>query len=210
MTNSNLIVDKLPPNLQVIWTSAIPLHEKIDATSGQGFDVNRWGSCQYASALSMFDCMCLLKQYLSEAEIYQLMGIQITLGEPSPNFHQQMVDYYRTVTGLDGKPFEEDHPLNQEYLEFSQTIYQELTEATNVDQYFDILKSVNDLWTVMPIIFESIYPRSHFPGLTCPGQGPELNQMMQSDNLVIGLQAWLLVEKGWVTEPDTAYEGFDT
>lgn len=214
MTNSNSILDKLPPNLQVIWANSspipTPLHEKVDATSGQGFDVNRWGSCQYASALSMFDCIQKLSAYLTEEEIWSLMEIQFTLGEPNQDGHQCLVTKHQTMTGLDQGRSQLSSEFDREYFDFCQSINQELDEATDVNEYFEILKGCQDLWTAMAVVFDSIYPDSNFPYRPIPGHGPALNQRMQSDNLTIGLQAWLLFNRGWVTDPDTTYEGFDT
>jgi hypothetical protein len=208
MTQLNSSLEKLPHHLQVIWGDTTKrLHEKINATSGQEFDVNRWGSCQYAYALSMFDCLEKLKAYLTEDEMWSLLGIQVTLGEPNSSYHQKIVRGHRAGMGLDEPEVKSETPGFREYC---QNINQQLNQATTIDQYFHILKTADDLWTALPFIFDAIYPNSELPNIPTPGHGPVFNQVIQLDNFVIGLSGWLLYHNGWVTNPDTAYEGFNT
>jgi hypothetical protein len=43
-----------------------------------------------------------------------------------------------------------------------------------------------------------------------PGVGPSLNILVQSDTYTTALRCYLLLEAGYVADPDTAYASFDT
>ena len=85
------------------------------------------------------------------------------------------------------------------------------TDFYKIDDFFYYAKEGSwDLWSWVPFVFNSLYPNSHIINISkSPGFGPELNQIVQSENYLVGLQAYLLFKEGWI-EDDSIFANFDT
>jgi hypothetical protein len=191
--------------IKKILSSPESLTDKIDAIVGRGFRVCRWGSCQYGSAQDMYD----LLEHLREGGM-SIPEICATFGMPSESGPQASLE--ESKRKLANHLIRDD--LDEENEEESVWMQERCDALENASNVADLFRLCNnnawDLWTATPKIFEAVWPEH--PRLdtpTAPGHGPKLNQLVQSDNYLIGTMCWLLRARAVVSD-DECFEGFDT
>lgn len=186
----------------------INLDKLVEKTGGRSFGVNEWGSCQYTTALNMFDT--LEKFYLrsksstpeeGREKAFKKVEAKVThdgvvdIKEAWKVFKKEMIE---NIKGMDDK-------------EWLTKVKKELKDATpSVDAMFEITKNQSwDLWSAAPFIVGLMFKNLQVNELKAPGVGPVLNVEFQGLNYNVGVACWLLWSHKLVKD-QKAFSGFDT
>ena len=104
----------------------------------------------------------------------------------------------QSASTLTHSDLKEAHPpinvkslINEERTHFIKDLYQLIDkEFATVEDLFDYARNrAWNLWSWIPFLFQSLYPLAKVEKIPkSPGFGPEMNQMVQSDNYNIGSQ----------------------
>jgi hypothetical protein len=167
------------------------------------FDVNRWGSCQYSSALATYDLYFKMRETLSMKDTLDLLGVKFAFDRKNTftNIRQSFVD-----------------EIEKNYADYDWYTEEEVKErveaakrAKNFDDMFETVANNSwDLWSAAPFVAGYAFENYTLEGAPeSPGTGPILNVAVQSVNLKIGLLCALLKDYKQVKE-EKSFVGFDT
>ena len=167
------------------------------------FDVNRWGSCQYAGAFAFYNKFFALRRTLSFLDTVRKLGCDVKIGEVLP-FETIQNNIYVPIFEMFLE--EEDPEMKEVYEEMGR----EITKATSVDEIFKIFRDHSyDLWSAAPLIAHACFVELEIKAPKAPGIGPKYNILAQSENFETGLCCAILKEFGLVRD-DECFSGFDT
>lgn len=171
--------------------------------------VCRWGSFQYASMQATYDTLNKMKKAgLSEDEMWKFMGVEVELGEStSLEVVLKVIKNYMIKDIIDCYCLDRLETFDQK----GQMILDLLLETRFDSLDTAIIKlgeSSWDLWSTIPFIFRKVYLDSQIKCLFVKGVGPIFKQMVQSDDISMGIQAWILSQNMGVQ--DQSYHDFDT
>jgi len=166
------------------------------------FEVNEWGSCQYAGALAFFKVFQKMKETMSWEQIMDHFGIKVTFTEKLP-FDKAKDLIINEVR---------ERNAGFEYEDEQRVVDAELMTAQNGDDLMQALANLSwDLWGAAPFVLYNCLPNLNIDGTPqAKGRGPVGNQIVRESNYFTGLCCALLVEFGYVKEADTAFADFDT
>jgi hypothetical protein len=159
------------------------------------FEVNRWGSCQYSTALAIYDLYCQMKLSLFEDEILEVLGVEIThhglesFENAKSKFIEHAIDRYRN--------WENGHHEI------------DARRVQNFDEIFYVLRNWDtDLWFAAPFVCKLAFKNFDIKCPSSPGLGPYCNIEAQSANFVAGICCAYLAYD--IVSNETAFHGFDT
>lgn len=172
------------------------------------FGVNRWGSCQYSSALAFYDFYFKLRENLSTEDTLAILGIDVSFDrmrdfdEVKEIFIEYFNEQYKDA----------DHHREEEW---KKATIESVMCTVNCDEIFDITNDKAwDLWgatkRIIKICFENFKVKNvpnSFPNSLV--SGPIGNQEVQSGNIYTGLCCALLKDYGLVKD-ERAFWDFDT
>jgi len=179
-------------------------------TGGREFGVNEWGSCQYTTAINMFDTLEATFDKFNkrdtpavarEKTLKKLM-IKVTddgVEDTEMAWKKFKKELTKAMRGVDDK-------------EWVAKFKKELKEATpSVDAMFEIARHQSwDLWSAAPFIAGLMFRNLQVEQLPeAPGVGPAWNLIVQGENFSTGLHCWLLWSYGLVKDQKSFAE-FDT
>jgi len=159
------------------------------------FTVNRWGSCQYSTALSIYDLYFRIRENLSQEETLEVLGLEFS--------HNGVRD------------FDEAHQMLIDYTtdRYSKRDGHHLTDARRVntfDEMFFIMKNwASDLWNSAPRVANFAFKDLKINAPSSPGKGPVGNIEVQSTNFTTGICCALLMDNNIVLN-EKSFSGFDT
>lgn len=137
-----------------------------------GTNVCRWGSSQYALSQAVYDTMI----NGNTAQILKEFNINVELGKQT----ETQVAIKNII-----KSYNSDYKTKFRVADYK-----------SVGEIFEGFRNeCLDLWTAIPMVFYHVWPDATVEVEKSGGTGPILNQIMQSNNNKIGLQAWLLVRE---------------
>lgn len=109
----------------------------------------------------------------------------------------ELLEYY-----INDERYKDNDELLQKIEDFFDT-------NPTLNQVFTFMKEWKwDLWGAIPMVFSAAFPESTVEADKVAGVGPSLNQAIQSNNVQIGIQAWLL--SNYIGVSDTAFHRFLT
>ena len=177
-----------------------------------------WGSCQYDTACSMFLLMDLLQK--NGYDPFDVINIHFDL--PTPNSADISVVVEKFATDL-SKHIEDCY--SEEYSEECRKIREKrlneleimkMNGHSSLDSVFKTTKTNSwDLWTTVLTVGDQVYGEEYTNYLKetigkSPGFGPKFNVLVQSQNYIVGAICYRLYADDLITDPHTAYDGFDT
>lgn len=198
--------------VQQYQDETLDLQNFVYALSGVEWGVCEWGSCQYATALAMFRALQRLKragldptETMGWGKVSELTKDAIPVAEALDKIATAMVAEIHERAEDDG-----DAPDDVELLTADS-----LRECATLDQAFDLMRQRSwDLWNAAShtgqLVFKTTFSDVEANVEASPGVGPSLNILVQSDNYTTALRCYLLLEVGYVADPDTAFADFDT
>jgi hypothetical protein len=186
------------------------LHSIVERTGGRKFSVNEWGSCQYTTAINMFDTLEHTKAFLRKKkkkvitnnDVLKKLDLTVAYKRITPleeawkKFEKEMIEYIEEM----GDPT------------WWEDVKKELKEATpSVDAMFEIAKHQSwDLWSTAPYIANIMFENLRVGKVPkASGVGPIGNVLAQEENLSTGLHCWLLWNERLVKD-QKAFAEFDT
>lgn len=198
----------------------LDLHDFVYALSGVKWGVCGWGSCQYATALAMLRALqCLKRAGLDPTETMgwgkasELTRDAIPVAEALDKIATAMTAeiHERAEEGEDAP----DDFVNDFVNDVELFTADSLRECATLDQAFGLMRKRSwDLWNAAShtaqLVFKTSFSEVEASVEASPGVGPSLNILAQSDNYTTALRCYLLLEAGYVADPDTAYADFDT
>ena len=168
------------------------------------FNVNDWGSCQYSSALAIYELYFRMREDLSQEDILELLEVEYThngrrtFQEIIDKFSKDMDEYYSHE--LYGRT-----EVEREHLK------EEISIFLSIDDIFKFLKNQSwDLWGTSSHVIELVYKDFKLKDVPkSEGHGPEGNIIVQSGNFMTGLECALLFDNG-VIQNFYSFANFDT
>ena len=164
-----------------------------DGLLGHGdysFEVNKWGSCQYSTALAVFNAIQKIVDedhhwHMVEARLKK-NGIEISLGENDEknfleNFKKEIKKYYNDDTDEDP--------------EYYNNMISQLNEVKNGADMMRFLRSQAwDLWTAAPFVAKLMWPNI---------------EITNTEYCGTGLYCAILYHQG-IVQDDESFANFDT
>jgi hypothetical protein len=182
------------------------LKEDID---GYEFEVNEWGSVQYAGALRAFKVFVERAEAKGlEATVKEFEGLGLRVHMDKKDKAQAIADVKKALLA-DIEEYYGSFEMDAEDKERKAKFEDELRAMTRLDESFDICKRMAwDLWAAAAFIAKACGIRlEDVPASR--GIGPSMNVAAQGENLSTGLYCAILRAKGLV-EDDKAFADFDT
>lgn len=187
------------------------LHEAPRKEGGYKFEVNDWGSFQYAGALAVYNLLLLrLEQFDNDVnKALEIFGVSVEpLPNGSPSFRESTLE---TIKGK-MENFRDCEEIYKDllalHLEFSND------ESIDIlDKCFQVARNCSyDLWATvatfgwLPVkIVQKIQVN-----LQMENGLPRINQVIQDENLLTGIKCALMVHYGYIQNTDEAFADFDT
>jgi len=223
---------------QSIKTLIDQLASYIDPSDHQKYTDNCWGSVQYGTAYAFYLCLRIIDFYgddpIKLLNLHVNLGQPKTLDSIKKalikrkvnDMFEEYCDPYicikidqntdqcsrASIHRKTLKPAIYNKKIKDAREEMKTDLYQVIdTDFKTMDDYFRYAQdSAWDLWTWLPFVFNALYPHSKIKNVPdSPGFGPEMNVLVQKENYLIGLYAYLLVKHQWITNPDV-FCCFDT
>lgn len=148
------------------------------------FDVNSWGSAQYANARGMYYTLTHITDDIGLTEALEVLNITVKFSKINS-----------TLWAIE---------------QLSQTIGDPLTKIFTIEEVLRFMRmKAFDLWTAAEIVAEACFDNLLVTAPNAPGFGPEMNQLVQSDNYTTGVYCYLLKHYKFVNS-DEYFKNFDT
>jgi len=184
-----ILISKLPydiKNKYYNYEKTGKISDFITEISGIKFWVNRWGSCQYSSALAMFITLYELNKYLSFDEVLIILKIFVD----KLDIKQTQIDIIKNILSEDKKT------------------------AQNIEDIFNIMKNASwNLWSAVPTIFHYIFPEckinASFVVQPYSIQNNNYDIFICRNNYMIGIMCWILIKENIIPN-DECLRNFDT
>ena len=186
----------MPSSNSIVRQIGEDLLSYVYRVSNMSFKPNRWGSSQYASMVATYDTLeRMIRSCLLEAEMWQILDATINLNQFDVNYQDRLLNDLLNR-------YENDDEISQKVKDF-------FDQDRTLDQIFDFMReSAWDLWKAIPFVFRAVFPNSTVEADKVAGVGLLGNKEVQSNNVQIGIQAWLLSQYAEVD--DKAFHNFDT
>lgn len=155
-------------------------------TTGICYNINSWGSCQYAGAYSMYVTLITLEGKVSN--VFKNLGIEIIYGNKNPSY---MIRFIEQII----KTYEGD-----------KVIKADMSTLRDLEDAFKFCRRMGwDLWTTAPLILECIYPCIEIKGLARNIYSLDKGY----DNNKVGICCYILIRNGYVKD-ESVFKYFDT
>ena len=167
------------------------------------FDVNRWGSCQYSSALATYDLYFEMRKELSRQETLDLLGVKFKFDEENSFADIQQ----RFIDKIDDRY---SHRVYTEEEEKKDKV-KDARRCNNFSDIFYMARSSSwDLWGAAPFVAKLAFENYKLKNVPkSAGTGPVCNVIAQSVNLEVGLLCALLKDYGLIKD-EKSFADFDT
>lgn len=196
-------------------SNEIDLHKFVESVSGIGWGLCDWGSCQYATAQSMFETLTILKNAGYDPTEVIGWGPLNKLAEQPSDFRRKLLQIMLSCKiAVDRQDIIEDYADTKEEQEkelekLDKILNDRSGTFDNMFQY--MCDSAWDLWSAAAMASKVAFGTTfESDNITSYGVGPVMNQLVQSGNYTTGLQCFMLVEFGFVKNPDQSFADFDT
>jgi len=168
------------------------------------FDVNEWGSCQYSSALAIFELFFEIRKDLDQQETLEILGCNY-------NFNYLRKFFEIQLKFLSDMMIDYSNPPYNKTLEELNNMKLQIEHFYSIDDMFVFLKNKSwDLWGSAPYIAETIYDGFELVGvIDSPGIGPSGNVIVQSENFRTGIICAILFDNDLI-KSFYSFANFDT
>lgn len=198
------------------------INELLKENGNYSFDVNEWGSCQYAGALAMYNAYFYLRtKYDREAVLEYLkyeFGYEISFSaviyDDKEAVQRYFLDYvkFRKLNISNMHDYDNLEKLDKHH----KKAIKSMSRAYSADDLFFVGRNAaSDLWHTAPRVCKSYFMDFTTKNLpNCENQtglekGPVGNLCAQSDNVLTGLCCALLVDYD-IVKNTKSFSGFDT
>lgn len=202
-------------------SNKLSIKDFVSEVSGISWGDLEWGSCQYDTAVAMFRTLDTLNANgYDPTEIIGWGKIDTLIKN---NVDKKMIllrllnDRVVDVNEMLSEANEEED-YNYYFAKLT-TLKEHIASVKSddnvkdIDIIFKILrKSSWDLWSAADHVCNRVFGTNFgdLKSIMSPGVGPSLNVAVQSGNNLTALQCYMLYRCGYVSNPDVAFNGFDT